>query len=62
MYCYFGSLVSSLAELINGNGGPDRTTSIVIVVLSGVIIIGVVVFVTIIAKRAINKSLNAQQT
>jgi len=60
LYVYIGSLAKDLSQAAAG-GLVKPVQQIVIWVVSGVIIIVVVVFVTIIAKRAINKALAEQQ-
>jgi uncharacterized membrane protein YdjX (TVP38/TMEM64 family) len=59
LYVYIGSLAKDLSEAASG-GLINPTQKIIIWVVSGVVIIVVVVFVSIIAKRAINKALAEQ--
>jgi len=61
MYVYFGSLARNLADVANGKAGPNLKIQIVIWVVSGVVIVATVVFITIIAKRAINKAFKEQE-
>jgi len=57
LYVYFGSLASDLSQVASGKGLINPMQQIIIWCVSGVVIIVTVVFVTIIAKRAINKAL-----
>eukprot|EP00755_Sulcionema_specki_P007895 Sspe_Gene.39450::Locus_19031_Transcript_2_3_Confidence_0.400_Length_4788::g.39450::m.39450 len=50
MYTYFGSAAHSIQDLISGNV-ENRTMTIVLSVVSGVIIIGVTVFIVVLARR-----------
>lgn len=53
-FCYFGTLAKSLADVFEGRAGPDGPTSIVLVVISGVLLIVVVTYSTIIARFVYN--------
>jgi uncharacterized membrane protein YdjX (TVP38/TMEM64 family) len=61
LYVYIGSLASSLSQVASGKGLVNPIQQIIIWCVSGVVIIVVVVFISIIAKRAINKALKEQQ-
>jgi uncharacterized membrane protein YdjX (TVP38/TMEM64 family) len=57
LFCYFGSLAGDIKDISSNSAGPGSTATIIIAVVSGVIIIITVVFVTILAKRAIARAL-----
>jgi len=61
LYVYLGSLAGDLAEVATGKAGPNWAIQITIWVVSGVVIIVAVVFVSIISKRAIDKALKEQE-
>jgi len=60
MYVYFGSLARDLASITQSH--PPQIVQIIIWVVSGVVIVGTAVFVTIIGKRAITAALKDETT
>jgi len=58
---YFGSLAADLADVASGKVGPTPKVQIVLWVVSGFMIIVSVVVLTIIAKRAVAKTMAEQE-
>ena len=49
-FVYFGTLAHTMADVIDGNSGPGTRTSIIFLVISGVMLAAAVSYTTIIAK------------
>ena len=49
-FAYFGSLAHTMADVIDGNSGPGTRTSVIFLVISGVMLAIAVTYTTIIAK------------
>lgn len=57
LFVYFGSSSRDLADILNGNIGPDLTWKIVFAVVGGIIIVVFFILMLFIGKRAMNKYL-----
>lgn len=53
LFTYVGSMAHTLADVLNGNVSPDTTTSLLIGVVSGVLLIAAVLYTGYVSKRAI---------
>ncbi len=51
-FVYFGSMAKSMADILEGRAGPHGASSVALVALSGVMLVAVVVYSTIIARSA----------
>lgn len=51
-FVYFGSMAKSMADILEGRAGPHGASSVVLLALSGVMLVAVVVYSTIIARSA----------
>jgi uncharacterized membrane protein YdjX (TVP38/TMEM64 family) len=60
LYTYFGSIARNISDIASGEAGPNLKIQIIIWVISGVVIIITVIFITIIARKAINKAIKEQ--
>ena len=49
-FAYFGSLAHTMADVIDGNSGPGTRTSVIFLVISGVMLAIAVTYTTVIAK------------
>mmetsp|Transcript_44052 Transcript_44052/g.111454 ORF Transcript_44052/g.111454 Transcript_44052/m.111454 type:complete len:253 (+) Transcript_44052:1-759(+) len=56
-FVYFGSLVSTLADIADGKAGPDRQTTVMLGVLSVVIFVVAGWYTAIVSRQAIRKAL-----
>ena len=50
LFCYFGSLARNITEILEGKAGPSGTQSMMLLAVSGVVLVFVVVYSTIIAR------------
>jgi hypothetical protein len=62
LYTYLGSVAGDLSDIIRGQSTTlSLTTQIIIWTVSGGLILTTVIFVTVMAKRAINRVMNEQR-
>jgi uncharacterized membrane protein YdjX (TVP38/TMEM64 family) len=61
MYVYFGTLAGGLARVLAGEAGPGSTTRGVVLLVGGAIAVGVTVFVTRVARRALAGTIEREQ-
>ena len=52
LFCYFGSLARNITEILEGKAGPSGKQSMLLLAVSGVVLVFVVVYSTIIARCA----------
>ncbi|CAL5228441.1 g11576 [Coccomyxa viridis] len=57
LFCYFGSLARNITEILDGKAGPSGKQSMLLLGVSGAVLVFVVVYSTIIARRAIRKAM-----
>ncbi len=50
LFCYFGSLARNITEILDGKAGPSGKQSMLLLGVSGVVLVFVVVYSTIIAR------------
>jgi len=50
LFCYFGSLARNITEILEGKAGPSGKQSMLLLAVSGVVLVFVVVYSTIIAR------------
>ena len=50
LFCYFGSLARNITEILEGKAGPSGKQSMMLLAVSGVVLVFVVVYSTIIAR------------
>lgn len=50
LFCYFGSLARNITEILEGRAGPSGQQSILLLGVSGIVLVFVVVYSTIIAR------------
>lgn len=50
LFCYFGSLARNITEILDGKVGPSGRQSMLLLAVSGVVLVFVVVYSTIIAR------------
>lgn len=50
LFCYFGSLARNITEILEGKAGPSGKQSMLLLAISGVVLVFVVVYSTIIAR------------
>ncbi|EIE18549.1 hypothetical protein COCSUDRAFT_68258 [Coccomyxa subellipsoidea C-169] len=57
-FVYFGSMAKNMADILEGRAGPHGASSVALLAMSGVMLVAVVVYSTIIARRAIREALS----
>ncbi|KAK9902020.1 hypothetical protein WJX75_001367 [Coccomyxa subellipsoidea] len=57
-FVYFGSMAKNMADILEGRAGPHGASSVALLALSGIMLVAVVVYSTIIARRAIKEALS----
>lgn len=61
MYVYFGTLAGGLARVLAGDAGPGSTTRGVVLLVGGAIAVGVTVFITRVARRALAETIEHEE-
>mmetsp|Transcript_28830 Transcript_28830/g.81226 ORF Transcript_28830/g.81226 Transcript_28830/m.81226 type:complete len:335 (-) Transcript_28830:192-1196(-) len=56
-FVYFGSLVHTLADIVDGKAGPDRQTTMALAVLSVLLFVVAGFYTTVISRKAIRQAL-----
>ena len=49
-FVYFGSMAKNMADILEGRAGPHGASSVALLALSGIMLVAVVVYSTIIAR------------